>query len=562
MLFAHASLSLAPSLGRGAHRANSRDAEAVSKKSEQRRPGQVGSTRLAAERNRERAHEPQAPPPGGWIGTPSSRPSARSSSTRPGSPSGRTTAACPPMPTARMACIGRSARCCAQAPDEQQALIDAHPDLAGRLARAGRLTADSSQEQASAGLDQLTDRERARFIALNEAYQARFGFPVHHGGQGAHQGRDPGGLRAPPRERSAAEQGPRSKRSSASRCFVSRTCCRESGASTFGTALMARLDALATFSDDPARLTRLYLSPAHCRAMEQVAAWMRAAGMAARIDAVGNVIGRYQASRYGAPAVLIGSHIDTVTDAGKYDGALGVLAGIAAVETLHRSGQRLPVALEVIAFGDEEGVRFPTALTGSRALAGTLDPDAARCPRRRGRRHARGAGRGRLRSRSLRELRPARRGRARLSRGPHRAGPRARGRGPAARHRHRDQWCHRAGGSGQGRGRSCRHRADGPAPRRARRGRRDGARGRARGPGDGRTWSRPSVRSRRCPARPTSCRGRRASRSTSGRPSDATRLAALAVLEASFAAIAARRGVEVAIERFHDAAGCRPAIRR
>ena len=143
----------------------------------------------------------------------------------------------------------------------------------------------------------------------------------------------------------------------------------------FGGALMARLDELATYSDDPARLTRHYLSPAHCRAMHKVAAWMEQAGMHARIDAVGNVVGRYEASRAGAPAVLIGSHIDTVTDAGRYDGNLGVLAGIAAVETLHRAGERLPVALEVIAFGDEEGVRFPTALTGSRAIAGTLDSD-------------------------------------------------------------------------------------------------------------------------------------------------------------------------------------------
>ena len=144
----------------------------------------------------------------------------------------------------------------------------------------------------------------------------------------------------------------------------------------YGPALMARLDELAGFSDDPDRLTRLYLSPAHRRAMGQVAAWMEEAGMSARIDAVGNVVGRYEARRPGAPAVLIGSHIDTVIDAGRYDGALGVLAGIAAVGALHRAGERLPVALEVVAFGDEEGVRFPTTLTGSRALAGTLDPGA------------------------------------------------------------------------------------------------------------------------------------------------------------------------------------------
>jgi allantoate deiminase len=143
---------------------------------------------------------------------------------------------------------------------------------------------------------------------------------------------------------------------------------------SFGGALMARLHELATFSDDPARLTRHYLSHAHCRAMRQVADWMRAAGMEAWIDAVGNVIGRYEGRLEGAPAMLVGSHIDTVTDAGKYDGTLGVLAGIAAVEALHRGDERLPIAVEVIAFGDEEGMRFPTTLTGSGALAGTLDP--------------------------------------------------------------------------------------------------------------------------------------------------------------------------------------------
>ncbi|MCE3249828.1 MAG: argE, partial [Geminicoccaceae bacterium] len=137
---------------------------------------------------------------------------------------------------------------------------------------------------------------------------------------------------------------------------------------------MARLEELATFSDEEGRLTRLYLSPAHGRAMRQIAAWMTAAGMAARSDPVGNVIGRYEAREPGAPALLIGSHIDTVVDAGRYDGALGVLAGIAAVAALQEAGERLPVALEMIAFGDEEGVRFPTTLTGSRALAGTLDP--------------------------------------------------------------------------------------------------------------------------------------------------------------------------------------------
>ena len=74
--------------------------------------------------------------------------------------------------------------------------------------------------------------------------------------------------------------------------------------------------------------------------------------------------------------MLLGSHIDTVRDAGRYDGNFGVVAAIEAVAALHASGERLPFAVEVIAFGDEEGVRFPVTLTGSRAVAGILDPAA------------------------------------------------------------------------------------------------------------------------------------------------------------------------------------------
>jgi allantoate deiminase len=141
-----------------------------------------------------------------------------------------------------------------------------------------------------------------------------------------------------------------------------------------GEALLARLDDLARFTDEPGALTRLYLSPAHKAATRQVAAWMEEAGMAAAVDPVGNVAGRYEGERPGLPAVLLGSHIDTVRNAGRYDGNLGVLAAIQAVAELNAKAERLPFAIEVLAFGDEEGVRFPTALAGSRAVAGTFDP--------------------------------------------------------------------------------------------------------------------------------------------------------------------------------------------
>ncbi len=141
-----------------------------------------------------------------------------------------------------------------------------------------------------------------------------------------------------------------------------------------GRRLMERLDALARFSDDADGLTRLYLSPAHKRAANALADWMRDARMAVRMDALGTLVGRYEGASTDAPVLLIGSHIDTVRNAGKYDGALGALAALTVVEMLSRKGERLPFAIEMVAFGDEEGVRFPSTLRSSRALAGTLDP--------------------------------------------------------------------------------------------------------------------------------------------------------------------------------------------
>jgi allantoate deiminase len=143
-----------------------------------------------------------------------------------------------------------------------------------------------------------------------------------------------------------------------------------------GARLMARLDAFGAFTDEPGRLTRLFLLEAHKRAAAAFIGWCAESGVEARIDAAGNVTARYEGRTAGAPALMLGSHIDTVRDAGRYDGSYGALAALAVVEDLAARRERLDHAVEIVAFGDEEGVRYRTTLTGSRALAGDYPRDA------------------------------------------------------------------------------------------------------------------------------------------------------------------------------------------
>jgi allantoate deiminase len=140
--------------------------------------------------------------------------------------------------------------------------------------------------------------------------------------------------------------------------------------------VMQRCDVLGGYSEEPDRLTRRYGTAPMRQVNEAVSGWMQAAGMDVRRDAVGNLIGRYEASVPGAGMLLLGSHLDTVRDAGKYDGPLGVMVALACVERLHTRGERLPFAIEVVGFADEEGLRFHTAYLGSTAFAGTFDRNA------------------------------------------------------------------------------------------------------------------------------------------------------------------------------------------
>ena len=136
--------------------------------------------------------------------------------------------------------------------------------------------------------------------------------------------------------------------------------------------VISRAEELGAISDEAGRLTRTFHSPAMQRANARVGAWMRAAGMEVREDAAFNLIGRWPCANPRAKVLLLGSHLDTVRDAGKYDGPLGVLAAIEVVERLRGEKMALPFHVEVIGFSDEEGVRYQTTYLGSRALAGTL----------------------------------------------------------------------------------------------------------------------------------------------------------------------------------------------
>jgi beta-ureidopropionase / N-carbamoyl-L-amino-acid hydrolase len=130
-------------------------------------------------------------------------------------------------------------------------------------------------------------------------------------------------------------------------------------------------DDLARWSETSGALTCTFFSEAHCAVARQLQAWFAAAGLESSTDALGNVAGRRPGAVPGARSLIIGSHYDTVRNAGKYDGRLGILCGLAALESLRRV--RLPFAVELIGFSEEEGVRFGSPYLGSGAVTGRLD---------------------------------------------------------------------------------------------------------------------------------------------------------------------------------------------
>ena len=131
---------------------------------------------------------------------------------------------------------------------------------------------------------------------------------------------------------------------------------------------------LGEISEERGRLTRPFATPSMARANTLVASWMEDAGLEVHVDAAGNLVGRWPGTGERDEVLLLGSHLDTVRDAGCFDGPLGVAVALAAVERLQAQGRRLPFDVELLGFSDEEGLRYGTAYLGSRAVAGTFDP--------------------------------------------------------------------------------------------------------------------------------------------------------------------------------------------
>ena len=136
--------------------------------------------------------------------------------------------------------------------------------------------------------------------------------------------------------------------------------------------LVRRLDELGRVTDEPGRLTRTFLSPAMERANLLIGGWMREAGLTVREDDTGNLIGRLESPTPGVKTLLLGSHLDTVRNAGRFDGALGVVLPIVALAELRERGVTLPFHVEVLGFSEEEAVRFAGAYLGSKAYTGRL----------------------------------------------------------------------------------------------------------------------------------------------------------------------------------------------
>ncbi|MFO1326531.1 MAG: 2-oxo-4-hydroxy-4-carboxy-5-ureidoimidazoline decarboxylase [Rubrivivax sp.] len=265
--------------------------------------------------------------------------------------------------------------------DAQLALIRAHPELAGKAMVSQTLTAESTNEQGKAGLTDCTPEEFARIQRLNADYNAKFGWPFILAVRGP---RGTGLTRRQIIDTFARrlDGHPDFERAEClrniHRVVELRLADKFGARPLLGEQVWDWAEELAVDSDpgflEQGQLTVTYLTEAHQRCARRLQGWMRECGFdEVSLDAVGNVVGVYHGSDAAAPRLLTGSHYDTVRNAGKYDGRLGVLVPMAVVRELHRAGRRLRHGIEVVAFAEEEGQRYKATFLGSGALTGDFD---------------------------------------------------------------------------------------------------------------------------------------------------------------------------------------------
>ena len=265
--------------------------------------------------------------------------------------------------------------------EEQLGLIRAHPELAGKAMVSKSLTAESTNEQGKAGLTDCTPEEFAKIQQLNADYNAKFGFPFILAVRG------PRGTGLPKREiidtferrlhhHPGFELGEALR--NIHRIAEIRLDDKFAADVTLGNDVWDWQEQLSVHTDpgyaEKGQLTVTYLTDAHRACAAQISGLMRDCGFdSVHIDAVGNVVGRYEGAKPDAKTLLTGSHYDTVRNGGKYDGRLGIFVPIACVRELKRQGKRLPFAFEVVGFAEEEGQRYKATFLGSGALIGHFD---------------------------------------------------------------------------------------------------------------------------------------------------------------------------------------------
>jgi len=266
--------------------------------------------------------------------------------------------------------------------EQQLALIRLHPELAGKQMESNTLTAESTNEQGKAGLTNCTGEELAHIRRLNASYGQKFGFPFILAVRG------PRGTGLSKREiidtferrvhhHPSFEQGEALR--NIHRIAEIRLGDKFAHVPTLGNDVWDWQEALSVHSDpgyaELDQLTVTYLTDAHRACAAQLAQGMRDCGFdTVGIDAVGNVVGRYEATTTDAKALITGSHYDTVRNGGKYDGRLGIFVPMACVRELKKLNRRLPFAFEVVGFAEEEGQRYKATFLGSGALIGHFNP--------------------------------------------------------------------------------------------------------------------------------------------------------------------------------------------